>query len=249
MKPYRVKRGQKFIGSFIVVHDGKRVNLATKDASEARRRAALVAKGLWPPAGNDAATAVKQSLEGEVSDDDEPLEEAAPPTVAASPVPDSRSAVPPVPDAVPVPEQVEADPVAAVNATATAMDAENEALLAGAKDALADAGIDLADIKAKMPTLLASGHLWLQGQLARSGVRIVKGKWPMMVTLPADDPLREMIGKLDAAFLARVNLDVEKIGPGWLLLILSAVTTIAQVGGMLEGLAQQEKAEAEKVPA
>ena len=247
MKPYRVKRGQKFIGSFIVVHEGKRVNLATKDASEARRRAALVAKGLWPSVGNDATSAVKQSLEGEVPDV-EPLEESTPPSVEASPVPDSGPPDGPVHSPVQVPEQVAADPVVAVNAAAAA-DAEDAELLAGAKDALADAGIDLADIKAKMPTLLASGHLWLQGQLARSGVRIVKGKWPMMVTLPADDPLREMIGKLDAAFLARVNLDVEKIGPGWLLLILSAVTTIAQVGGMLEGLALQEKAEAEKVPA
>lgn len=247
MKPYRVKRGQKFIGSFIVVHEGKRVNLATKDASEARRRAALVAKGLWPSVGNDATSAVKQSLEGEVPDV-EPLEESTPPSVEASPVPDSGPPDGPVHSPVQVPEQVAADPVVAVNAAAAA-DAEDAELLAGAKDALADAGIDLADIKAKMPTLLASGHLWLQGQLARSGVRIVKGKWPTMVTLPADDPLREMIGKLDAAFLARVNLDVEKIGPGWLLLILSAVTTIAQVGGMLEGLALQEKAEAEKVPA
>jgi hypothetical protein len=247
VKPYRVKRGQKFIGSFIVVHEGKRVNLATKDASEARRRAALVAKGLWPSVGNDATSAVKQSLEGEVPDV-EPLEESTPPSVEASPVPDSGPPDGPVHSPVQVPEQVAADPVVAVNAAAAA-DAEDAELLAGAKDALADAGIDLADIKAKMPTLLASGHLWLQGQLARSGVRIVKGKWPTMVTLPADDPLREMIGKLDAAFLARVNLDVEKIGPGWLLLILSAVTTIAQVGGMLEGLALQEKAEAEKVPA
>jgi hypothetical protein len=51
MKPYRVKRGQKFIGSFIVVHEGKRVNLATKDASEARRYAALVDQGLVASGG------------------------------------------------------------------------------------------------------------------------------------------------------------------------------------------------------
>jgi hypothetical protein len=246
MKPYRVKRGDKFIGSFIVVHEGKRVNLGTKDANEARRLAALVAKGKWPESDGGAAAAVKQALEGKEPDEDEVVEPAQ-----ADPPEGGRAGD--VGPGVVRPDDVlhhmdeapqSGTPVAPVAADAVnaAAAAEADALLSEAQATLADAGVDFAEIKAKMPALLASGHLWLQGQLCRLGVRVAKGRWPKMVTLPEDDPLRGLVGKLDVALLARLDLDVEKIGPGWLLLILSVVTSIAQVGGMLDALAAEELA-------
>lgn len=240
MKPYRVKRGDRCIGSFIVVHEGKRVNLGTKDANEARRRAALVARGEWPGSDGGAATAIKQALEGKEPDEAEVVEPVQTPVVEAGRASDVGSGVG-RPDGVPhrVDEAPQSGPPVA-DAVNAAANAEADALLSEAQTTLADAGVDLAEIKAKMPALLASGHLWLQGQLCRIGVRIGKGKWPKMVTLPEDDPLRGLVGKLDAAMLARLDLDVEKIGPGWLLLVLSVVTSIAQVGGMLEALAAEE---------
>lgn len=247
MKPYRVKRGSKFIGSFIVVYDGERVNLRTKDANEARRRAALVAKGLWPPSDTGAAAAVRDALEGKGPEPDEEVQKVEPVASTSLDVGQVSARVPAAaagdesPDPV-VPPVSPVDAAAAVNAAASIE--VDERLVSDASAALADAGIDLAEIKAKMPSLLAKAHLWVQGTAARVGIRVVRGKWPAMVTLPDDDPLRDIIGKLDAAYLARLNLDVEKIGPGWFLLILSAVTTIAQVGGMLELLEAQEKAEA-----
>jgi hypothetical protein len=244
MKPYRVKRGGKFIGSFIVVHDGRRVNLGTKDASEARRRAALVARGEWPESDGGAAVAVKRALEGKEPDEVENVAPVQAPIVEAGRASNvGPSAVRPD-DVLPRVDEAPqpGSPVAAADAVNAAAAAEADALLSEAQTTLADAGIDFGEIKAKLPTLLASGHLWLQGQLCRAGIRVVKGRWPLMVTLPEDDPLRGMIGKLDAALLARLDLDVEKLGPGWFLLVLSLVTSIAQVGGMLEALAAEEQA-------
>jgi hypothetical protein len=245
MKPYRVKRGNKFIGSFIVVHEGKRVNLGTKDANEARRRQILIEKGMWPEPAGDAAAAVKQALEGKDTDEAEnvvPAQAAAVEGGRAGNVGPGAVRPDDVPHRVDEAPQSGTPVAPAADAVNAAAAAEADALLSEAQTTLADAGIDFGEIKAKLPTLLASGHLWLQGQLCRAGVRVVKGRWPLMVTLPDDDPLRAMVGKLDAALLARLDLDVEKLGPGWFLLILSVVTSIAQVGGMLEALAAEEQA-------
>lgn len=251
MKPYRVKRGDKFIGSFIVVHDGKRVNLATKDASEARRRALLVKKGQWPPAG-DAAAAVKNALEGREPETDEisESESEAVDGVQAVPVQTVGSG-PVVPASDPgaggvgsVGAPEDAAPIAAADAVnaAAGSDAELDALAGEAKAALADAGLDIAELREKAPQLISGAHLWLQGQLARGGVRVFKGKWPKLVTLPPEDDLRGLLGRIDVALLARMNIDVDKISPVWWLIGLSLVTMTAQVGGMLEQIEQDEKA-------
>lgn len=231
MKPYRVLRGKKPIGSFLVRYQGRRVNLQTQDANEARRRAVLLSKGQWPPAG-DAAAAVTAALEGkEPAAEHVPAPDGAPGPV--QPVVENRPAAPVV------------DAAAAVNAAAAGA-AQEQQLCNEASKALQEAGLDFEEVKAKMPSLLAKGHLWLQGTVARIGIRMVKGKWPRMVTLAEDDPLRDLMGKLDMAILNRMDLTIEKIGPGWFLLGLSVVTTLAQVAGMMEALDEEAKAEAAK---
>jgi hypothetical protein len=234
MKPYRVKRGGKYIGAFLVVHEGQRVNLKTKDAEEARRRAILVRKGQWPPSSG-AAAAVKEALEGK-----EPLmpEVLDPPPVEA-PVP-KPTAEPPEVVATPEAAAAPTPAAAAVNAAAATADDELERQ---AQAALVEAGVDLGEIREKAPELLAGAHLWLQGQLCRTGIRVVHGKWPKMVTLDKGDELRGLIGKLWLKKLQSMELDLEKLGPGWWLLLLSAATGIAQVGGMLESMADEKPSE------
>jgi hypothetical protein len=233
MKPYRVKRAGRLIGSFLVVHEGRRVNLDTKDASEARRRALLVEKGEWPPRGNDLAGQIHDTLEGKGP----PIEPAPMPTEPLPPV------APPAQASVPIaPPDPVASPAAVLNDVAAeeAANLENEA-----KSTLAKAGFDLGEVEAKAPELLAGAHLWMQGQLCRLGVRVVKGRWPTgVVTLSDGDPMRKMLGKLWLAKLREWDLDLSKVGPGWWLVILSAVTGLAQVGGMIAAMEEEDKAAA-----
>jgi hypothetical protein len=246
MKPYRVKRGDKFIGSFIVVHNGKRVNLKTGDASEARRRAALLAKGEWPPQKNAAARAVVEALEGA----EPPPEPPVVPTPDPSPDIEAKSQQQsqPAPSAPPPAEGAgtPSPPAAAdaVNSVAAAANEEDQ-LEAQARAALESAGIDLSEVTEKVPEWLSGAHLWMQGQLCRCGVRAVKGKWPKLVTLDKTDDLRLLIGKIWQKKLAAMNLDLEKLGPGWWLLLLSGACAFAQVGGMLAELESREEAERE----
>ena len=229
MKPYRVKRAGKLIGSFIVVHEGRRVNLETKDASEARRRALLVEKGEWPPRGNDLAGQIHDSLEGKGP-------AAPPPTPPPEPLPSPISPTPIVPP----------DPVASPADVLNDVAAEDAATIESeAKSALADAGFDLGELETKAPDLLAGVHLWAQGQMCRLGLRVVKGRWPTGIpTLPDDDPMRKMLGKLWLAKLREWNLDLSSVGPGWWLVILSGVTALAQVGGMIAAMEEEDKAAA-----
>jgi hypothetical protein len=110
---------------------------------------------------------------------------------------------------------------------------------------LADAGVDLSELSARMPQIVSGVHLWLQGQLCRTGIRLFKGVWPSLVSLPPEDELRVLLGKLWSAVLAKWDVNPERVGVGWLLLGVAAVTSLAQVGGMLEGLkAEEEKSKA-----
>lgn len=86
-KLWRVKRRGKFIGSFRVTIKGREINLDTKDATEALRRAKLAARGLWPQEQN-AAVAVAAAF------DSEPPQDATPPF--AVPAGDGASTAGPV---------------------------------------------------------------------------------------------------------------------------------------------------------
>lgn len=238
MKPYRVKRGGKLIGNFIVVHDGNRVNLRTKDASEARRRAALVARGEWPPEDNGEARAVRAALEGAELP---PLEVAEAVNAAAESESNPRAPTGAVAGGDGNPAPVADVPAAgagspsAADAVNAAAAAEGEDLDAAAKAALEGAGVDLAEIQTKLPEWLGKVHLFAQAHVLRVPVRVAKGTWPPYVKVEQPE-LRNLIGKLWQQKLASMNVDLAKLTPGWWLLILSGVVALSQTAAMLEAM-------------
>lgn len=135
----------------------------------------------------------------------------------------------------------------AVNEAAASSVDENAALEQEAKAALEAAGVDLSELTTKAPEVLGKLHIWAQGHALRIPIRVFKGSWPPFAGL-GDDPeaisLRNLLGKLWAAKLASLNLDVSKITPGWWLLILSGVTAFAQTAAMLEAMKQEAPAAA-----
>jgi hypothetical protein len=86
-------------------------------------------------------------------------------------------------------------------------------------------------------------HLWCQAQGLRVAVRTVKGRWPSVATLPKEDPVRGLIGKLWVKKLEAMNLDLSKLGFGWWLLLLSAAAGFGQVAAMLEEVKELEAKE------
>ena len=241
-KPFRVKRNGKYIGSWIVAVGGERLNLQTKDAGEARRRARLAARGAWPPE-EAAADAVADVLDGPSPESLNP----APDSKSTEPALTGRGGTPPAePDTSTAPPAGSvgaepdawtgaADPTEAANAAAAAAAA---GLAGDFQAALADEGLDLGDLKANLPKMLAGAHLYVQGQACRYGVSLLKGgRWPSMVTLDESSKLRELLGKLWVVQLAKWDIRPETWDPWTLLLALSAVTASAQVSAMLTELA------------
>lgn len=254
MKPYRVKRGGKYIGNLLVVHDGKRVNLGTKDQNEARRRIALLVKGEWPPKDNDAARAVKQALDPGVV----PLPGlASPPEVASTPV--LPPAVPP-PTALPdqqappsgarsegaaagIPSPAAAPVCDAVNATAAA-EAQVEREAAAAMQAI---GVDLGELGPKLPEYVGKGITVVSGQLARVPVRFIKGKWPEAPKLPPEaEVLRPVMGKCALMKLTQWGIDLEKLGPGAWFLVTFGICVTLQVAVALAAAEPEVKTEGTK---
>jgi hypothetical protein len=254
-KPFRVKRNGKYIGSWIVAVGGERLNLRTKDAGEARRRARLAARGVWPPE-EAAADAVADVLDGSAPDS----LNSAPGFASVDPARTGRSGTPQAePDTSPAPPAgsvtdapppVAEDPTAAANAAAAdAAAADADAGLAGEfRDALDGEGVDLSDLKTNLPGMLAGVHLYVQGQACRFAVSVLKGgRWPSMVTLDESSKLRELLGKLWVVQLAKWDIRPENWTPLTLLLALSAVTASAQVSTMLAELSGDSAPKPERV--
>jgi hypothetical protein len=242
-KPFRVKRAGKYIGSWLVWVDGERVNLDTKDANEARRRARLVELGKWPP-GESVAKQTKKVLDGQGdSDDDDPGDEGSQYVEGGLPVisaPAAREAtpaptVPPVPPSVP--ESVPpVDPVAAANQAAADFSGE-------LKEALSGAGTSISDVVADLPDMLAGAHLWLQGQGCRVVVRYWKKRWPSMVTLDESDKIRKLMGKMWTEQLKRWEIAPESMSPLEIIAICTVVTSLQQIGAMTDEVQALESAE------
>jgi hypothetical protein len=92
-KPYRRRRGKKFVGSFrYTTSDGRDVNLQTKDANEAHQRARLAEKGQWPP--EDAAAAAGTAALDPTAEPDAP-EPIGPEDPAPAPLRAPPSELPP----------------------------------------------------------------------------------------------------------------------------------------------------------
>lgn len=164
-KLWRIKRRGKYIGSWRISIKGREVNLLTKDATEAKRRAQLAARGLWP-SEEPAADALNKALDIDVQGGSEPTVSSpepvpgSPPGPATLPLPEGHSegagggelpAPPPAkPDGVvPPPGNWAAD--------ATAAAAEETGDAAGAGEAPPAEGLGLDDLLQLDPAQLAEG--------------------------------------------------------------------------------------------
>jgi hypothetical protein len=247
MKPYRVKRAGKYIGSWIVVHGGARVNLGTKDANEARRRAALLARGQWPDQG--AAAAVKEAIESLPAKPDE-APPAAPPPVAPPSPPASPQAVP-SPAPPPDPAAAPGAPTAAdaVNAAARAEAEAEEAMTGEAKAAVEAMGIDFGEIEAKLPEGIGRATVWATGQASRGIVWFLAGKLPPLQPVPEEaKPALPVLGRLVTWKLGRWGVAIEQLTPGWwLAILLAAAVAVQTVAGLAHLQAEKEKEEAPKI--
>lgn len=95
-KPYRRRKGGKFIGNFRVNVAGRDLNLDTKDANEAQRRARLAVQGKWPV--NEAAANAAADVLDPARVDDSPAPEPVAAPAVGSVAPEPR--VPVVPNGV-----------------------------------------------------------------------------------------------------------------------------------------------------
>jgi hypothetical protein len=147
---YRRKKNGKFIGSYFIDVDGVPLNLHTKDAAEARRRAGLAARGKWPPV-DAAAEAAIEAMDPAGSDDSAAAAPAAVVvgSVADAPIEAAPEAVSPTPSAQPQPA---VSPAEAASAAAAEMAGERAeaAGVAVAVDQQAAVDAKLAAVMAKV---------------------------------------------------------------------------------------------------
>lgn len=241
-KPYRVKRGGKFIGSFLHPWQGKRINLRTKDANEARTRGRLVERGLWPPAEDaGAARAVKAALEGSeelaspasvTPQGDVSTEGTAAPEGAGAAVPVTPSPEPATPQPEPAPT-----PAEAVNSAAAADDEEIEA---EATAALKDAGIDLNEIGPMLPEKLGRGFFWVTGQISKLPTKWIAGRHAGLQKLPEEmAPIYRVTGKCVLRELAKLGIDLERLTPRQVLILFACVGFAMQTGMGIAAVAEQ----------
>jgi hypothetical protein len=124
-KPYRRRRGKKFVGSYrYTTTDGRDVNLQTKDANEAHQRSRLAEKGLWPPedaAAAAGAAALDPTAEPEAPGPIGPED----PTPAPAPRAPPSELPPPAPEVEREPRDV-AGAAAAAEAAGVEVDEEGE---------------------------------------------------------------------------------------------------------------------------
>ena len=232
-KPYRVKRNGKLIGSFLVVIDGQRVNLETKDANEARRRARLAERGKWPPE-DAAADATKEILDGAaepggVAAAAEPVA-TTPATAEPSPSPRGPDIPPAATGSLPA-----VDPVAAANAAAGDLAAEACDALGMSRDEVGGAMSEMLD-----PAQVGQVHYWAQGQLCRFAIKRWKGKAPPLAAgmPPEGSKVVAFVGKMWIAQLSRWNINLEALTPLGAILLVSTFTAVQQFGAMLEAIGE-----------
>lgn len=102
-KPWRTKRGKKYIGAYHVTLDGERINLRTQDANEALKRAKLAAQHGKRDFRDDAQEAAAATVDALTTTEPAPipaLEPTPPPPPAApaQPQPPTQAIPSPPPD-------------------------------------------------------------------------------------------------------------------------------------------------------
>lgn len=155
-KPFRRKKRGKFVGNWFVTLDGEDINLLTKDAAEASRRARGAARGEWPPVdGAAAAAAAALEPNGEPPPPlEDPETSAAAVTAEALPGAGPQSDVPSEPSPAPGAGSQSAPPAEPLHAAAAA--AAGDASAAQAQEAAAaEAQGEQAKVDAKLADIMA----------------------------------------------------------------------------------------------
>lgn len=179
-KPYRRKKRGRYVGNFRVTVAGEDLNLGTKDANEATRRARLAAAGKWPPV-EAAAEAAAAALDPGAAHTPTPEPGPEPPIEPAAPgppgdgAPAGAAATPagaaptePLGDAArAAAADASADPDAATNAAgAPAPDLDGEI-----RRVMGDLGVGgSADLFEQGADGIAALLLWLQGKAIELGI-------------------------------------------------------------------------------
>lgn len=236
-KPYRRRKGKngKFVGNFRVTIDGRDLNLETKDAAEATRRARLATQGKWPPI--DAATAAAvQALDPGAPPPTVSTEAGAAPAVG-TPTEGSRAEAPAVsaepaersPAGAPPPSEREPlNDAAAAAAVEAGEYEEQQAEAAEAESVSAD------EVKAAMAELVGPDGdllkgicdgagaftLWLEGWAVKYGI-----KWGTGIKMdPGQSGPDSMARKClrvgyHATLLKHFPTIAQNLSPGWAIVI------------------------------
>jgi len=223
-KPFRVKRGSKYIGSWKARIKGEIVNLETQDAEEARRRERRARAGDlgWQ---RKVADDVKGALDGDIEpvEVDDPVSEpeisqgvASSEPAAAGPESGPIPAAAGPPSSEPAP-----DPVDALNETAAGMAGD-------VRQTLESAGIDLGELMA--PETLGALHVAGQDLLFRVVAPMVTKREPKPLELPEKFAgAVKILGQAWRAQLSKWNVSLDGIAPGSLILLATAGMLAVQV--------------------
>jgi hypothetical protein len=257
LRPTRKTRAGKAYGNWYVeLKGGERVNLRTKDAERARKRAKEADRGVraWPDDGDGgeagaAASAVAASVAGTAGGKPAVVEPPAPsspgpvPLVGASP-----AALPPMPGPAAAPPSgtsIKPDAyippgnapgwaagvaAAAAHAEGAKADAEAEAESDGEADPLVDVEF-IRELVQQAAALAVEAQIWTQEWLLKRGWVIPKTKI-RAGQVPADNKGREIGQKLWAAQIKKwVNVDDLPQIPEWVaaMLMVGAYTMPAQL--------------------
>ena len=219
-KPFRVKRGRNEIGNYLARIRGKRLNLQTKDPSEARRRVRLALAGKWPPE-ESAASGIRAVLDSPAeAEEDLPPEPPPEPPAASTPAP---QAAPPIDVAAAVAAagaevSGEVAPPELLEDLDKAFTSEVLAKL-GVKQEIADAGATPADAGVFVARLRAG----ITRQIVDS---YVQRKGPPRHVDPSSEP-NPFLGDIEAIAWKYLILQhagaLPALSPGWTLLGLAAV--------------------------
>jgi hypothetical protein len=252
-KPYRRKKNGKLVGSFRATIDGRDLNLETKDASEAHRRARLATQGKWPvseAAANAAAAALdpaEEDSQPEAPAESSPVMDGGAPQTAALPVTHAPSSAGPV-----APLESLADAAAAAAAEVSGS-AEGERVEAAQLERESSVDSELAGIMAELgkdaggADLLsgvcdgvAAFLLWGERKAIELGVNwtLARRKDPRrLVTaeVPEDSLMRKSlrVGLKGMAVIHFPDLST-RLTPGWAIAIgMVGGAGMAAIGGKL----------------
>lgn len=256
-KLWRVRRGGKPIGAWHVNVGGHRVNLRTKDAGEAEKRARKAARGVREfdddAGGESAAASILEGMGaggGGGADDmgSSPAVETVPAPVAAPPMPPTLPAA-----------ATDGPPAAAAAAPS---ERHEVAPTEGWADALAGAAAPAPANDTSAPTatevpselveqiITAGADLAIEGQLMLQSWLIKKGAKVKTAPVPSDAKGRE-VGRAMWSAALRELMPKDLPLPVWVAapLMIAALTLPVQLGPGAEAIKEEDQQKQEEQPA